>query len=78
MKQYKLWDRKENINGVQASHFLKQRPFNNYSGDIILIYSGSRVFNVECKEILAEVFGIDPMLPLDEFMSEYFAKIEQE
>lgn len=79
MKQYKLWDKTSPINGVNAAHFLNQSPFKGYNGDIILIYSddGTRVTNVECKNILAEVYGISAELPLDEFMTQYFAKIAE-
>lgn len=75
---YKLWNRKDLINGVKPTHFLSQLPFKGYDGDIILIYSETgKVSNVECKDILASVYGIDKNLPLDDFMSAYFAKLEE-
>lgn len=75
---YKLWNRVEMINGVAPSHFLNQNPFKDYKGDIILIYTDNgKVSNVECKDILASVYEIDKTLPLDDFMSEYFAKLEE-
>ena len=80
MKTYKLWNRQETINGVQPAHFLKQPPFKGYNGDIILIYApnGVTVTNVECKDILAELTGIDKTLPLDTFMTKYFAYEEEQ
>ena len=80
MKQYKLWDKKSAINNVPATHFLNQNPFKGYNGDIILIYSddGARVTNVELKDILAKAYGISAVLPLDEFMTQYFEKIAEE
>lgn len=79
MKQYKLWDKTSAINNVPATHFLNQNPFKGYAGDVILIYAenGVTVTNVECKDILAEVFDIDKTLPIDEFMAVYFAKQEE-
>lgn len=76
MKQYSVWDRVSPINGVQAEHFLNQLPFKTYNGDIILIYAddGKTVTNVECKNILAQVFNIDSTLPIGAFMTEYFSK----
>lgn len=76
MRNYKLWDREESINGVEAEHFLQSEPFKSCEGDIILIYAedSDKVSNVECKDILASVYDIDPTLELDEFMAEYFAK----
>lgn len=78
MKQYKLWDKKSNINGVNAGHFLSQAPFKGYDGDIILIYAddGVTVTNVECKDILAQLTGFDRNMPLDEFMAKYFSAEE--
>ena len=76
---YKLWDRKETINGIEAGHFLNQLPFKNYSGDIILIYGESgKVSNVECKDILANHYNLDKTLDLDSFMTAYFEAINQE
>ena len=78
MKQYSIWDRTSNINGVPASHFLNQQPFKGYGGEIILIYADNgRVTNVECKDILAEVYGIDGSIPMEQFMTQYFAKLEE-
>ena len=77
MKQYKVWNREDSINGVSASHFLEKQPFKNYTGDIILIYSPSgRVTNIECKDILASIYDIDQTLPIDTFMMLYFAKVD--
>lgn len=79
MRKFILWDKVSPINGVKATHFLNQLPFKGYNGDIVLIYSGdgARVTNVESKEILAEVYGISAALPLDEFMTQYFAKVAE-
>lgn len=69
---YSLWNRIDTINGIEASYFLEQKPFKDYEGDIILIYSDSgKVSQVECKDILASVYGIDKTLSLDEFMAQY-------
>ena len=80
MKKYKIWNRSESINGVSASHFLESAPFKGCTGDIILIYAedGTTVSNVECKDILAQLFGIDRNLSVDNFMSAYFEKLAAE
>ena len=73
---YSLWNRKDTINGKEASYFLEQKPFKYYEGDIILMYADSgKVSQVECKDILASVYGIDKTLSLDEFMTQYFEKL---
>lgn len=78
MKNYSLWNRQDNINGVEPNHFLNQEPFKNYGGDIILIYADNgKVSNVECKDILASVYGLDVSLDIDSFMAAYFKKLEE-
>ena len=69
---YSLWNKKDTINGKEASYFLEQKPFKDYEGDIILIYGEDyKISQVECKDILASVYGIDKTLSLDEFMTQY-------
>ena len=73
---YKIWDKTSSINGFETQHFLSKQPFKNYEGDIILIYGeDDKVSQVECKDILASVYGIDKTLSLDEFMTQYFEKL---
>ena len=73
---YKLWNRIDTINGIEASYFLEQKPFKDYEGDIILIYGEDyKISQVECKDILASVYGIDKTLSLDKFMTQYFEKL---
>jgi hypothetical protein len=79
MKKYQLWDKVSPINNVNATHFLSNEPFKSETGNIILIYgSNDRVSNIECKSILASHYGIDVNLPLDEFMTAYFSKLEEQ
>ena len=69
---YKVWDKTSSINGLEPQHFLSKQPFKDYKGDIILIYGeDDKVSQVECKDILATVYGIDKTLSLDEFMTQY-------
>ena len=73
---YKVWDKTSPINGLEPQHFLSKPPFKNYEGDIILIYGeDDKISQVECKDILAKVYGIDKTLSLDEFMTQYFEKL---
>ena len=74
--KYKLWNKVDAINGVSASHFLNNEPFKSCKHDIILIYNeNGRVTQIECKNILANVYGIDINLDLDNFMAQYFSKV---
>ena len=73
---YKIWDKISSINGLEPQHFLSKPPFKNYDGDIILIYGeDDKISQVECKDILASVYGIDNTLSIDEFMTQYFEKL---
>ena len=75
---YKVWDKTSSINGLEPQHFLSKHPFKDYEGDIILIYvENNKVSQVECKDILASLYGIDKTLSLDEFMTQYLAKLTQ-
>ena len=75
---YKVWDKTSSINGLEPQHFLSKQPFENYEGDIILIYcKDGKISQVECKDILASVYEIDKTLSLDEFMTQYFEKLTQ-
>ena len=75
---YKVWDKTSSINGLEPQHFLSKQPFKDYKGDIILIYGEyGKVSQVECKDILASVYGIDETLSLDEFMAQYLEKLTQ-
>ena len=75
---YKVWDKTSSINGLEPQHFLSKPPFKDYESDIILIYGeDGKVSQVECKDILASVYEIDKTLSLDEFMTQYFAKLTQ-
>ncbi len=78
MKNYNIWNRQDNINGVEPNHFLNQEPFKSCDCDIILIYADNgKVSNVECKDILANVYGLDVSLDIDSFMAAYFNKLEE-
>ena len=68
---YKIWNRQDPINGKEASYFLSREPFKSETGDIILIYNGDRVSQIECKSILASVYGIDKDLSIEYFMLAY-------
>lgn len=74
--EYKLWNRKTNINGCEPKHFL-EGVLKGYDGDVILILNEGVITNVEMKDVLANIYEIDKTLPLDTFMQEYLKKIEE-
>lgn len=75
---YKLWNKETPINGKEASYFLNKEPFKNNKGDIILIYAeNGAVSNVESKEVLAKIYGIDEALSIEDFMTMYEEKLNE-
>jgi len=74
---YKVWNRQDKINGVEAKIILEKQPFCAEDGDIILIANASnpnKITNIECKSILSSIFDIDISLNIYEFMKTYFEK----
>ena len=70
---YKVWNRVDAINGVNAEHFLNREPFKSCKHDIILIFNdNNKVSQVECKDILAQIYKIDKNLHIETFMAKYF------
>ena len=80
MRKYELWNRIDKINGINPSEYLDYPPFKDYDGDIILIYNEdeTRISQVESKEVLSQVYDIDIDLGLDEFMAQYFEKVNNQ
>lgn len=78
MQRYFIWDKSSSINGVSAKKILNEIPFRGYEGDIILIFSedNTKITNIECKDIIAEIYNIDKNLEINEFMDIYFNKLK--
>ena len=70
---WSIWDKKSAINGFPASNFLARNKHLQDEETIYINTVDGRVTNVEGKNILAKVFGIDPTLPDDEFIAAYEA-----
>lgn len=68
---WSVWDKQTDINGYSAERFLSENEFLQDEETIFIKTVNGRVTNVEGKSILADVYGIDPNLPNDEFIAEY-------
>lgn len=75
---YRIWNKTDSINGVQAEHFLESSTFKGYNGDIILFLQDNVVTQVERKDTLSQLYNIDITLGLDAFVSEYLNKKQTE
>lgn len=66
-----IWDKTSEINGFSAEWYLNRHKYLADEETIYLKTVNGRVTQVEGKNILASVYGIDPNLPDDEFIAEY-------
>lgn len=68
---WSVWDKQTDINGFSAEDFLARNKHLQNEETIFIKTVNGRVTQVEGKNILASVYGIDPNLPNDEFIAEY-------
>lgn len=66
-----IWDKQSEINGFSAERFLNRRKILANEDTIYIKTINGRAVQVEGKNILADIYGIDPALPNDEFIVEY-------
>ena len=70
---WEVWDKKSDINGFSAEHTFTS--FKHLVGEEVIYIKtvGGRVTQIEGKNTLAQVHGIDPALTNDEFIAAYEA-----
>ena len=68
---WSVWNKQTNINGFSADRFLAKHTHLRDEETIFIKTIDGRITNVDGKNILAKVYGIDPALPNDEFITEY-------
>lgn len=68
---WSVWNKTKDINGFSASDFLARNKHLQNESTIYIKTVGGRVTQVEGKNILASVYGIDASLSNDEFIAEY-------
>ena len=73
---YKIWDKKENINGISAEDVLKSMP-ELRTVDVILILQNGRVTNIENKDILIANLNLDINLSAEEVAERYIEHLEE-
>lgn len=76
--KYKIWDKKESINGVDASYVIETHHIKE-EDEVFLIIEGGRVVAIEMANVIKSVYRLDPDLTVDEVAKEYIRiKEEQE
>ena len=68
---WSVWNKTTEINGFSAEDFLARNKHLANEETIFLKTINDRVTQVEGKNILASVYGIDATLPNEEFIAEY-------
>ena len=70
---WSVWDKISDINGFSASDFLARNKHLQKQETIYIKTVDGRVTQVEGKNVLASVYGIDPTLPDKAFIAAYEA-----
>ena len=74
---WSVWDKKTEINGFSAEAFLARNKHLQGEDVIYIKTVNGRATQVEGKNILASVYGIDPTLSDDAFIEEYERKLTE-
>lgn len=74
---WNVWDKKTEINGFSAEAFLARNKHLQNEETIYIKEVNGRATQVEGKNILASVYGIDPALSDDAFIEEYERKLAE-
>ena len=68
---WSVWDKKTPMNGFTAESWFESFPHLKEEETVFAKIQGNRTVQIEGKNILATVYGIDPTLTNDEFIAEY-------
>ena len=74
---YKIWDRKEKINNVNAEYFIESLNIRETDGVFLILDSNEEVQAVEIDRIIKGVYNLDANLTVEEVAQEY-VKIKEE
>lgn len=68
---WKVWDKKSDINGFSAEYTFTSFQQLKNEETIYIKMVGDKATQIEGKSIIADLYGIDPALPDEEFLAEY-------
>lgn len=72
-----VWNKKDDINGMSAEMFLDRHKNLRNEETVFLKWVNGKIIWVMGKNILASIYGIDPALDNDEFISAYEAALAE-
>ena len=73
---WEIWDKTTPINGMSAERYLERHQDQANEETIFIKYVNGRAVQVEGKNILASVYGLDPTLDNEAFIEAYERAIE--
>lgn len=70
MKTYKIWDKQESINGIEAELVIESNRIHP-DDEIFLIEDNGRVIAIETVSIIKSVYNLDSSLNAEQVAEEY-------
>lgn len=77
MKTVKVWDKKESINGIEASRVMEIKEI-GIMEEIFLVVEGERVAEIQRKSVIASNYNLDLNLTCEEVAQKYLEIKQQE
>ena len=74
---FKIWDKKESINGVDAETILENRNDIRNEENVILIYNEGIVTNIELCSVLKNIYNFDSNFTVEEVANNYLKLLEE-
>lgn len=76
--QYKIWNKKDEINNADADHIINSLNIKKDDEVFLIFDDPSVVLNVEIVRIIKMVYALDDNLTADEVAQEYIRIMEQQ
>ena len=77
MKEIIIWDKKSKINGIDALDVINSMNIKD-TDDVLLVFDGVRVTNIEFVSVLKSVYNLDVSLTAGQVAKEYIRVKEEE
>ena len=77
MKEIIIWDKKSEINGIDALDVINSMNIKD-TDDVLLVFDGVRVTNIEFVSVLKSVYNLDVSLTAGQVAKEYIRVKEEE
>ena len=75
---YKIWNKKDKINGVNADYFIKDLSIRDTDGVFLVLDNLEEVQAIEIDRIIKGVYNLDASLTVEEVAQEYIRIKEEE